>query len=140
MIAGLCAKEQAGVGTLDLRGAGAAACSMAVYHRPIARRRHRLVDWFDRLAPGRTTRGEEAAELPATVCPSCGAILAADQKTVAGLRIRQGQAGHSAALYRLVGFAKARKWMLLLGFALMVGSTVASLVPTYLTGPLIETC
>ena len=41
-------------------------------------------------------------------------------------------------LYRLIGFAKSSQWLALLGFLLMVASTSADLVPTYLTMPLVD--
>ena len=70
--------------------------------------------------------GEELAEPPTTVCPSCGAILAADQKTCPDCGVVKDKPA-LGALYRLVGFRQAaHKWMILLGFALMVASTSAA--------------
>lgn len=135
-IKGLRAKEQAGIGALELLGTDRLLDQWR-YTIGRAPQAHRLVDRFDRLRRGELAGEEELAELPTTVCPSCGAILAADQKTCPDCGSIKDKPALSA-LYRLVGFAKSRKWMLLLGFSLMVASTVASLVPTYLTGPLID--
>ena len=120
-IEGLRAKEQAGVGALDLRGAESL---LAQWRYTIGRspQAHRLVDRFERLRKGELGGGEEAAEPPTTVCPSCGAILAADQKTCPDCGSVKGKPV-VGSLYRLIGFARPHKWMVLLGFVLMVAST-----------------
>ena len=136
MIESLRAKEQAGVGALDLRGAESL---LAQWRYTIGQssQAHRLVDWFERMRKGELSGGQEGAEPPTTVCPSCGAILAADQKSCPDCGEVKGTPS-VGSLYRLIGFAKSRKWTVLLGFGLMVASTCASLVPTYLTIPLID--
>lgn len=135
-IQGLRAKEQAGVGALDLLGADRL---LGQWRYTIGRapQAHRLADRFERFRAGESAGGEELAEPPTTVCPRCGAILAADQKTCPDCGSVKDKPV-LGALFRLVHFAKPCKWMLLLGFVLMVASTVVSLVPTYLTGPLID--
>ena len=79
-IEGLRAKEQAGVGALDLLGTENLVCQWR-YTIGRAPQAHRLADRFERLRRGELAGGEEPAELPTTVCPSCGVILASDQKT-----------------------------------------------------------
>lgn len=71
------------------------------------------------------------------VCPSCGAILAAGQAKCPDC----GSVGDQptlGALYRLKDFAKPHKWMVLLGFLLMVASSSAALAPPFFTRSLIN--
>ncbi len=128
-------KEQAGVGCLEVLGADRLLCQWryTIARAPDA---HRLAERFTWLREGEAG-GEELSERPTRTCPGCGAILAADQKTCPDCGSAKEKPA-LGALYRLVGFAKSRKWMILLGFALMVASSAASLVPTYLTIPLID--
>jgi ATP-binding cassette, subfamily B, bacterial len=135
-IQALRAKEQPGIGALDLLGAESLLCQ---WRYTIGRtpQVHRLVDRFERLRAGELAGGEELAEPPTTVCPSCGAILAADQKTCPDCGSIKDKPVLSS-LYRLVSFAAPHKWMVLLGFVLMMASTLASLAPIYLTGSLID--
>jgi ATP-binding cassette subfamily B protein len=130
------AKEQAGVGALELLSSTSllAQWRYTVGHATLA---HRLADRFTKLREGELANGEDVAELPTTICPSCGAILAADQKVCPDCGIAKGKPAFSA-LFRLPRFAKPHKWMFLLGFLLMVLSSVVALIPTYLTGPLID--
>ena len=130
------AREQAGVGALDVLGPTSllAQWRFTPGHAAMA---HRLADRFTRLHKDELAVGEEPAELPTTVCPSCGAILAADQKTCPDCGVAKGKPAYSA-LYRLPEFAKPHKWMLLLGFVLMAISSVTVLIPPYLTKPLID--
>jgi len=135
-IAGLRAKDQAGIGALELLGPTSLICHWryTIGHAPQA---HRLADRFERMRRGELAPGEEEAELPTTVCPSCGAILSADQKKCPDCGSVKDKPVASS-LFRLTGFAKSQKWMVLLGFSLMVASSGTSLIPTYLTGPLID--
>ncbi len=135
-IAGLRAKEQAGVGALELLGPTSLLghWRYTISHAPQA---HRLADRFDRIRRGEQSGGEEEAELPTTVCPSCGAILSADQKNCPDCGSIKDKPVASS-LFRLTEFARSQKWMVLLGFLLMVASSGTSLIPTYLTGPLID--
>ena len=135
-IKGLRAKEHAGLGALELLGAESL---LGQWHYTIGRaaQAHRLVDRFDRPRRGDRAGGEEPAEAPTRVCPSCGAILAADQQKCPDCGLVKDKPALSS-LYRLIGFAKSSQWLVLLGFALMVASTGADLVPTYLTKPLLD--
>ena len=73
-------RNRTGVGALDLRGAESL-LAIGGIRSAAAPQAHRLADRFERLRQGELAGGEETAEPPTTVCPSCGAILAADQKT-----------------------------------------------------------
>ena len=130
-------KDQNSAGRLELLGPSGLLCHWryTIGRSPLA---HRLANRFQRLHDGELSGGDEIGEAPTTVCPSCGAILAACAERHAPTAARLGDKPAISALYRLAGFAKARKWMILLGFLLMVASSSAALVPPYLTGPLID--
>jgi ATP-binding cassette subfamily B protein len=130
------AKEHAGLGVLELLGAESL-LGQCRYTIGRAAQAHGLVDRFDRPRRGDRAGGDEPAESPTTVCPSCGAILAADQAKCPDCGLVKDKPALSS-LYRLIGFAKSSQWLLLLGFALMVASTGADLVPTCLTKPLLD--
>lgn len=135
-IHGLRAREQAGVGALELLGREGLLCQWryTIGHAPQA---HRLADRLERMHKGEAAGEEEPAELPTTVCPSCGAILAADQKSCPDCGAVKEKSSVSA-LYRLPSFAAPHKWMLLLGFLLMAASSVVALAPLYMTKSLID--
>jgi ATP-binding cassette, subfamily B, bacterial len=133
---GLRVKDQNSAGRLELVGPNGLLCHwrFTIGRSPLA---HRLANRFQRLHDGEMSGGEEIGEAPTTVCPSCGAILAASQVKCPDC----GSVGDKptiSALYRLATFAKQRKWMILLGFLLMVASSSVALMPPYLTGPLID--
>jgi ATP-binding cassette subfamily B protein len=133
---GLRVKDQNSAGRLELLAPNGLLCHWryTIGRSPLA---HRLANRFQRLHDGELSGGDETGEAPTTVCPSCGAILAASQAKCPDCG-SLGDKPAISALYRLVGFAKQRRWMILLGFLLMVASSSTSLVPPYLTGPLID--
>ena len=133
---GLRAKDQGSAGRIELLGPAGLVCHWryTIGRSPAA---HRLAQRFERLRKGELSGGEETGEAPTTVCPSCGAILAASQANCPDCGVVKDKPLYSS-LYRLVGFAKRRKWMILLGFVLMVASSSAALIPPYLTKPLID--
>lgn len=71
------------------------------------------------------------------VCPSCGAAINADDG-----RCEACTAGPTkpsiSALFRLAAFSRLRGGVIALGFVLTVAATAASLVPPYLTKPIID--
>ena len=71
------------------------------------------------------------------ICPSCGAAIPAD----AG-RCQSCAAGPAkpslSALFRLASFSRSRAGLIVLGFLLTLAATAASLVPPYLTRPIID--
>jgi ATP-binding cassette subfamily B protein len=129
-------REHAGVGALDLLGAERLLCQWR-YTIGRAAEAHRLVERFEHLRHGARDGGDEPSELPTMVCPSCGAILAADQKKCPDCGVVKGKPA-LGALYRVARFAAPHKWIVLLGFLLMVASSSAVLVPPYLTKSLID--
>ncbi len=82
---------------------------------------HRLKDAFDGRLDRLTT-----PELSASAA-SPAIATAADRPRAA-----------ATALLRVLGFARPYRWTVLLGILLALGSTLASLVPPYLTMPLVD--
>ena len=121
---GLRAKDQNSAGRLELLGPAGLVCHWR-YTIGRSSLAHRLAKRFERLRQGELSGGEETGEAPTTVCPSCGAILAAGQIELPRLRIGRRQAGLRCAL-PAAEFAKPHKWMILLGFLLMVASSSAA--------------
>lgn len=95
---------------------------------------------FEQLKARRAGLADSAAD-EAAACPRCGALLPAD-----GLDVEDCLAcsSHQAAvpstwvLLRLWRFAHPYRMQLLAGFLLTLGSTAATLVPPYLTIPLMD--
>ncbi len=77
------------------------------------------------------------AEVVQTVCPSCGEVIASEDGVCATCSA-QTAAPRVSALLRLLTFAKQRASAIALVLALTFAGTVASLVPLYLTKPLID--
>lgn len=130
------AKEQAGVGALEVLGAESLLSQWryTIGHAPQA---HRFADRFERLHQGELNGEEEFTEPPTTACPSCGAILAVDQKTCPDCEAIKDKTA-SRSLYRLIGFAKPRALMILLGFLLTLAGTTASLAWPCIVGKLVD--
>lgn len=84
---------------------------------------HHFVSRFEQLRQGKPASGDLAAELSKTA--DSNGKTSKDKSEL-------------GALCRLAGFALPHKWILLLGFSLMVVGTIASLIPPYLTKPLID--
>ncbi len=75
--------------------------------------------------------------LSQTVCPSCGALLPADDPVCQTCK-PSAQLPPAQSLFRLLRFARPHKWWILLGLVLMVLGQLAALTTTYLTIPLID--
>jgi len=88
---------------------------------------------LDRLAGAQVDAGEDQG----TVCPSCGALIEPGQ-TDCPFCSAPPLPPPGRSLWRLVRFARPRAGLIGFGFALMLASTAASLVPPYLTMPLID--
>ncbi len=71
-------------------------------------------------------------------CPNCRAPLAADQDECPQCNSAIDTPPSTWTLFRLWRFAKPYQWQLLAGFLLMLASTAATLVPPYLTIPLMD--
>ncbi|MCE5266407.1 MAG: ATP-binding cassette domain-containing protein [Planctomycetaceae bacterium] len=130
------AKDQTGTGRLELLAPDRLLCHWR-YTIGRSAAAHRLADRFERARQGEIEGGEEIGEPATKVCPSCGLILAADQEACPDCGLAREKPTVNS-LYRLIGFARPRMWMILAGLSLMVASSSADLVPPYLTMPLID--
>lgn len=74
----------------------------------------------------------------AEICPNCQTILALDDDECPQCNSTIDSPPSTWTLFRLWRFAKPYQWQLLAGFLLMLASTAATLVPPYLTIPLMD--
>jgi ATP-binding cassette subfamily B protein len=95
---------------------------------------HRLVQ---RLGTWRAEQSGQQVAAAATVCPSCGAVLPPDATLCPSCAAGQ-TAASTSALFRLARFARPQAGMIVLGFLLTLAGTAASLIPPYLTIPLLD--
>jgi ATP-binding cassette subfamily B protein len=125
--------EQGGAGAMELMdAAGRLACWRYTATRGTAA--HRLVQKWEGW---RATR-DGGREIESTaVCPSCGAAIRAEDGRCEACAAGPTKASVSALL-RLVAFGRPRLGLALLGFLLTLAGTGASLVPPYLTKPLLD--
>jgi ATP-binding cassette subfamily B protein len=101
----------------------------------------RLADQFDAqldsyLAPRAVAAAAEPE--PERVCPSCGATLEAEQGDCPSCARELYTPPSTWTLLRLWRFAQPYKGQLLAGFLLTLAATGATLVPPYLTMPLMD--
>ncbi len=100
-----------------------------------------LADRFANVATGairtRNTANTLGNEQATTRCVSCGAILTADQP-VCLTCAPSAAPSPSRSLIRLNQFAMRRKWVIITGLILTMLATAASLIPPYLTMPLLD--
>ncbi|WP_439894079.1 cyanophycin metabolism-associated ABC transporter (plasmid) [Ralstonia sp. 25C] len=100
----------------------------------------RLTDLFDaRLeALKALTDGTQVVQPDADICPTCKAPLPPGEDTCPQCSRELEQPPSTWALLRLWRFARPYRWELLAGFALLLLGTAATLVPPYLTMPLMD--
>ncbi len=123
--------DHAGVGSLELHDdTGRLACwRYTLGHNGAALR---LVERFERRLAG------QPGDSPDAVCPHCKSPLAAGQEECQ-LCTREIHTPPSTwTLFRLWRFARPYNGQLLAGFLLTLASTAATLVPPYLTMPLMD--
>ncbi len=130
------AKDQNSAGRLELLGPAGLVCHWR-YTIGRSSLAHRLAARFERFRRGELLGGDEIGEAPTTTCPSCGAILAAGQGACPDCGPTT-ERPIASSLFRLARFARPCKWMVGLGFALMIVSTAMGLTSPYLTKPLID--
>jgi ATP-binding cassette subfamily B protein len=82
--------------------------------------------------------GQPVADAPPILCPQCLTPLAPNKEECAFCDVESETPPSSWVLLRLWRFAKPYQWQLLSGFLLMLASTAATLVPPYLTMPLMD--
>lgn len=128
--------DHAGVGTLELHMPHA---RLAVWHFTLAQNPSalRLASLFDRRQAALVT-GAPPSEDETAICPSCKTPLPPDSDECV-LCSRETQAPPSTwVLLRLWRFARPYRKQLAAGFALTLASTAATLIPPYLSIPLMD--
>ena len=119
-ITALNATDRGGLGTLEARGESAL---LARWHYTVGRAKHaaHLVGMFDRLRSGARfgpADAEGEPEIPEAIPPE--------------------EAPKVGTLFRLLRFARPHVFYLSLGVVLSLATTAASLIPPYLTWPLVD--
>ncbi|MDK9724530.1 MAG: ABC transporter ATP-binding protein/permease [Sterolibacteriaceae bacterium MAG5] len=128
--------DHAGVGTLELTDAsGRLACWRYTLGENISALR--LLDQFERQLESHLT-GRPPATDAESVCPICRAPLAPDQDECPVCAKEIHTPPSTWTLLRLWRFAKPYQGRLLAGFLLTLASTAATLVPPYMTMPLMD--
>jgi ATP-binding cassette subfamily B protein len=100
-----------------------------------------LTDQQGRLATWRYTLSRNLAALLRTtedLCPKCNAPLPPGEDECPICSHETSAPPSTWTLFRLARFARPYKWQLLSGFLLTLASTGATLVPPYLTMPLMD--
>ena len=128
-------RDHAGVGTLELLDAQGrlAHWRYTLGHDGAAQR---LVEAFDRAVQPPGERPD--APPPVAHCPRCNAVLAHAGDECSACTPAVEAPPSTWVLFRLWRFARPYKRSLLIGFLLTVASTAATLVPPYLTMPLMD--
>ena len=128
--------DHAGVGLLELVGENARHfhCRFTLNQNVTALR---VVALFERQIEALTT-GQPPAEDDDTVCPTCKAPLPPDEDECPICNRELHTPPTTWTLFRLWRFAKPYQGQLLAGFLLTLASTGATLVPPYLTMPLMD--
>jgi len=128
--------DHAGVGTLELRDAQA---RLAGWRYTLGRNvaALRVIAAYERQLASQVS-GQPVEGDAVAVCPNCKAALEPGQDECA-LCAREAHVPPSTwTLFRLWRFAKPYRNQLLAGFLLTLASTAATLVPPYLTMPLMD--
>ena len=97
----------------------------------------RLSENFPRLLEA-AVHGKPLQQVEQNSCPTCKAPLDADQEECPVCTKVVHTPPSTWTLFRLWRFAKPYKWQLLLGFAMMLLSTGAHLIPPYISMPLMD--
>jgi ATP-binding cassette subfamily B protein len=128
--------DHAGVGTLELFDtAGRLACWRYTLARNLAALR--LIGEFDLLRDS-VVSGQPVARPSEDFCPTCKAPIPPGEDECPVCNREATVAPSTWTLLRLWRFARPYKGQLLLGFILTLASTAATLVPPYLTMPLMD--
>ena len=127
-------QDHAGVGTLELIEGPR---RIAAWHYTLGHNLAalRLQEKFRHLA---SETGQHAPAESETLCPTCKAPLEPDQEECPVCAREIHEAPSTWTLFRLWRFARPYRNPLLAGFLLTLASTAATLVPPYLTMPLMD--
>ncbi|MEN3112484.1 ABC transporter ATP-binding protein [Uliginosibacterium paludis] len=128
--------DHAGVGSLELvTPAGRLARWRYTLNQNLAALR--LIGEFERQIEALRT-GEAPRLRDEEICASCKAPLPPGEDECPVCARELHEAPSTWTLFRLWRFARPYRWQLISGFALMTGATAATLVPPYLTMPLMD--
>ena len=136
--------DHAGVGTLSLHCGGQ---RLAVWRFTLGRLAAvlRFKTMFEeqrknRLSDGQqeTTGGSAQGTLPDDICPVCQSPVDAAENDCPVCAEKDGNPTSTLTLFKLWRFARPYQGQLLLGFVLTLAATAATLVPPYLTMPLMD--
>ncbi|MES2071578.1 MAG: ABC transporter ATP-binding protein [Pseudomonadota bacterium] len=97
----------------------------------------RLLDQFKEQLQSHVT-GLPVQRAEQNICPSCKAILEPDQEECPVCTKVIYTPPSTWTLFRLWRFARPYQWQLLTGFLLMLLSTAAHMIPSYITMPLMD--
>ncbi|MFN3737038.1 ABC transporter ATP-binding protein [Hydrogenophaga sp.] len=127
--------DLAGVASLDLLGANGlqARWRFTLEHNPTALRLQRAFDQAVTHLHSAPTLSDDSAR-----CPTCHTPLPPDSDECEVCQREVAQPPSTWVLLRLWRFAHPYRWTLLAGFLLTLASTAATLVPPYLTIPLMD--
>src|SRR5512143_2444744 len=129
-------QDHAGVGTLELHDATSRlACWRFTLGHNVAALR--LNDRFTEQSAARLS-GQPVAVKEEAACPTCGAPLEPDQEECPVCSRELHEVPSTWTLFRLWRLARPYRNQLLAGFLLTLASTGATLVPPYLTMPLMD--
>ena len=120
-VATLRARDRSGLGVLEADGTAGAMLADWRYTAARTTEAHKLVERFAAFRRGEGCADDEEADRPA-----------------AEPHKRRKGGVNTLALFRLLRFARARKGLVLLGFLLTLATTGVSLIPPYLTMPLVN--
>lgn len=128
--------DHAGIGCIELFATGT---RLAHWRYTMARDTDatRFVRQFERTLAD-VPNGQPIVDEPPRLCPQCLAELPPNQEKCPFCEAETEEPPSSWVLLRLWRFAKPYQWQLLAGFLLMLASTAATLVPPYLTMPLMD--
>jgi ATP-binding cassette subfamily B protein len=128
--------DHAGVGSLTLSDDSA---RLAQWHYTLTHNHAalRLVDQFDRQQKA-TLTGLPVEQISTSLCQNCHSPLPADEDECPICTREIHQPPSTWTLFRLWRFARPYRGQLLAGFLLTLASTAATLVPPYLTMPLMD--
>ncbi|AJP49327.1 ABC transporter [Rugosibacter aromaticivorans] len=128
--------DHAGIGTLALSDANG---RIAHWRYTLARATvvKQLVDAFTAQLASLTSGAARVAS-PDVLCPMCQTPLTPGQEGCPTCARNLQAPPSTLTLLRLWRFAQPYRWQLLAGFLLMLGGTAATLIPPYLTMPLMD--
>jgi ATP-binding cassette, subfamily B, bacterial len=130
--------DHAGVGTLELHDEHSRLASwrFTLGANPQALRLVRLFTQYRTAAGSNAALG--SADVEVAVCPECDLPLPPDSEECPACARELHTPPSTWVLLRLWRFAHPYRWQLLAGFLLTLASTAATLVPPYLTIPLMD--